>query len=105
MYVRNAVLKVLIKMANVVITMKVMPESPEVDLAELQKKLLTTLHHSGVEGDVKVAIEPIAFGLKAIVLMFVLDEKKGGTDKLEEELKTIHFVESVQVTDVRRTIG
>jgi elongation factor 1-beta len=92
-------------MANVVITMKVMPESPEVDLRELTEKIEHNMKHHGVHGEIKNSIEPIAFGLKAVVFMFVLDEKLGGTDKLEESISTIHGVESVQITDVRRAIG
>ena len=53
----------------------------------------------------KVVIEPIAFGLKAVNLMFVMDEAKGATDPLEADIETIKGVNSVEITDVRRTIG
>jgi elongation factor 1-beta len=100
-----AVLKVQTKMANVVITIKIMPESPEVDLAELQTQILHKIKEHGAHGDTKVDIEPVAFGLKALVVIFVIDEKKGGTDTLEEAICSIHGVESCQTTDVRRAIG
>ena len=48
---------------------------------------------------------PVAFGLKALNVTFVMDEKKGSTDALEADLGVIEGVESVEVTDVRRTIG
>lgn len=92
-------------MANVVITIKIMPESPEVDMADLQKNILQKVKEHGAHGDTKVTIEPVAFGLKALVVIFVMDEKLGGTDKLEENICTIHGVESCQTTDVRRAIG
>ncbi len=37
--------------------------------------------------------------------MFVSDEKKGGTEKLEEEVSQISGVTSCEVTDVRRAVG
>jgi elongation factor 1-beta len=92
-------------MANAIITLKIMPESPDVDLdhveAEAKKKIIA---FAG-EGEMRVEIEPIAFGLKAVKIMFVTDEKKGGTDSLEEAIGTIDGVNSVEVIDVRRAIG
>ena len=37
--------------------------------------------------------------------MFAMDESIGSTDALEEEIKSIHGVNSVDVVDVRRAIG
>jgi translation elongation factor EF-1beta len=34
-----------------------------------------------------------------------MDESIGTTDKLEEKIKQLENVESVETTDVRRTIG
>ena len=45
------------------------------------------------------------FGLKSLNLIFVMDEKKGSTDKLEDDISDIEGVQSVEVTDVRRAIG
>lgn len=83
-----------------------MPESPEVDLTaveEATKKLIYTFAEEEVE--TKTEIEPVAFGLKAINLMFVADEAKGTTEKLEEQVEALEGVNSVEVTDVRRVIG
>ena len=53
----------------------------------------------------KVEQEPIAFGLKALKLIFVMEESIGSTESLEEDIKKIHGIQSVEVTDVRRAIG
>jgi len=37
--------------------------------------------------------------------MFVMDEAKGSTDDLEKKISEIDGVNSVEVVDVRRTIG
>jgi len=38
-------------------------------------------------------------------ITFVMDEKKGSTDALEDQLRNIDGVNSAEVTDVRRSIG
>ena len=91
-------------MASVVVTLKIMPESPDTDLDKIKEQAKKEIAAFG--GDVgKEEIKPVAFGLKEILLYFVMDESKGGTDKLEDKVRTISGVVSVEVTDVRRAIG
>lgn len=96
-----------LKMAKVVITLKIMPESPEVNLEIVEKKVKSEIENFCLPNktEFKVNIEPIAFGLKALVIIFVLDEKKGSPDVLEENIRKLDGVESVEITDVRRAIG
>lgn len=91
-------------MAQVVITMQIMPENPEVDLAVVQAEATKMIADFGAEVG-KVEYEAVAFGLKALKLMFVSDEKRGGTEDLEQKISEIPGVMSVEVTDVRRAIG
>ena len=91
-------------MANIVLTFKVMPDSPETNLKQIEESCGKLAKEFGTEIG-KVEIEPIAFGLKALKLFLVLDESKGSPDKLEEQFRTVRGVQSVEVTDVRRTIG
>ena len=53
----------------------------------------------------KTEIQPGAFGLKALVILFVMDEKKGSTEALEQKISQLEGVESVEVPDVRRAVG
>jgi elongation factor 1-beta len=81
-----------------------MPESPDIDLSKIEKKAVKRIKEFG--GDVgKVEMEPIAFGLKALILMFVMEESIGSTEALEEDIQKIAGIQSVEVTDVRRAIG
>lgn len=92
-------------MAMVVITLKIMPESPDIDFGKIEaqaKAKITAFSHSK---DIRASQEPIAFGLKALKITFVSDESKGSTDALEEQIKTIEGVNSVEAVDVRRAIG
>ena len=92
-------------MAQVVITLKIMPESPDVDLFRIQREAESLIVDFAGKGKIKAEIEPVAFGLKAIKLIFVSDENKSNLEPLEESIKNIDGVESVNVVDVRRGIG
>ena len=91
-------------MADIIITIKIMPGSPEINLKEIEEKAKVEIENFGGEVG-KVEIEPIAFGIKALKLLFVMDEEKGSTEELEKDISEIMGIKSVEVTDVRRAIG
>lgn len=91
-------------MADVVITLKIMPDSPDADLDRIEKEAIVLISEFGGEVG-KKEIEPIAFGLKAVKLIFVANEAKGGTDELEQKISELDEVGGVEVVDVRRAIG
>jgi translation elongation factor aEF-1 beta len=93
------------KMAKIVVSMRVMPESPDTDLKHLEDNALKFIKAFAGDVETKVAVSPVAFGLQAVDIKFVLDESKGGTERLESEISGIEGVNSVEVTDVRRIIG
>ncbi len=91
-------------MADVVVKLRVMPKNPDIDLEIIEEE--TRKKIEGFGGQVhKVEREPIAFGLVALDIIFISDEKKGDTENLEREIETISGVQSVEVTDVRRAFG
>ena len=92
-------------MAQAIVTLKIMPESPEVSLDDLETKAKEKITSFAGETETKTEIEPVAFGLKALKIIFVMDESKGSTDALEAEIGKIEGVQSVECIDVRRTIG
>lgn len=92
-------------MAKAIVSVKVMPESPEVDMAALEKACLEKIKDFAGETETKVEIEPIAFGLKALNIKFVMDEDIGSTEPVENSIGDIEDVASVEVLDVRRAIG
>ena len=91
-------------MARVIVTLKIMPEAVETDLSRIETeatKLITEF--GGVVG--KSEQEPVAFGIKALKLMFVMNEDIGSTESLEEDIRKIEDVASVDTIDVRRAVG
>ncbi|MCG2827640.1 elongation factor 1-beta [Methanothermobacter sp. K4] len=87
-------------MGDVVATIKVMPESPDVDLEALKKEIESRIPE-GTELH-KIDEEPIAFGLVALNVMVVVGDAEGGTEAAEESLAGIDGVSNIEVTDVRR---
>ncbi|MEM4247925.1 MAG: elongation factor 1-beta [Candidatus Nanoarchaeia archaeon] len=91
-------------MGDVVIKLKVMPIGPEADLSKIKEACEQKIKAAG--GIVhKTSEEPVAFGLKSIVFVFLLDEKSANTDKLEAELRQIPDVQSTEIVDVRKAFG
>lgn len=87
-------------MGEVVGTLKLMPESPDEDLAQIKADIENNLPE-GTELH-KIEEEPIAFGLVALNVMVVVDDGEGGTEPAEAAFAEIKGVSTVEVTDVRR---
>ncbi|MGC8661593.1 MAG: elongation factor 1-beta [Nitrososphaeria archaeon] len=49
---------------------------------------------------IKYQVEPIAFGLNAIIADFELDDAEGGTDPLEQALLTNEMISEMEVIGV-----
>ena len=95
-------------MAVVVITMKIMPTSPDVDVEKLYEKVVPMIQEeSGYtdESSMRKTIEEVAFGLKSLTILFLYPEEKGSPDELEKKINEIPEVESAEIVDVRRTLG
>ncbi len=92
-------------MAQVVLTLRIMPNDINVNLSDLEKKAKKEIIDFCDAKEFKIIIEPIAFGIKALNVLFVMDENKGSTEELEKKIGQISGVESVEVIDVRRAVG
>ncbi|MCX6689857.1 MAG: elongation factor 1-beta [Methanoregula sp.] len=85
-------------MGSVAIIVRIMPESPEVNLAELKVALKKKL--PGIQD---MQEEPIGFGLKAIKLAAVVNDAGGETDAIEKLLNEIPGVERAEIIEVTLT--
>ncbi len=92
-------------MANVIITFKIMPTSPDITLREIENKALAEIKAFAGEGDTKIEHQPVAFGIVALMITFISDEAKGSTDELEAKIREMDGVNSCEVVDVRRAVG
>ena len=87
-------------MGEVLTTMKIMPESPEVDLDAIKSTIESSMPEGAKIHD--IAEEPIAFGLVAIILQFITDDGEGGSEPVEEMVSAIDGVASIEITGVGR---
>lgn len=92
-------------MGKAIVTMKIMPDSPDVDLEAVEVKAKEEITKFAGTGDTKTEIEPIAFGLKALKITFIMDENQGSPDALEEHIVALEGVNSFEIVDVRRALG
>ena len=80
-----------------------MPTSPEINLEEIKEKAKKIVEE-GKGSKCSFEEEPIAFGLKALIVSFDIDEELE-LEPMEEKLGKIENVNSVQVIDMRRAFG
>jgi len=92
-------------MAQVIITLKIMPETPDLDLDKIGEEAIREIKGFAGETEIKKELEPVAFGLNAVKLTFVMDETKGSTEALEDNINNINGVTSAEIVDVRRAVG
>jgi len=90
-------------MATVAIIVKIMPESPDVNLESIKKSAQSLMENEGAK-NISFEEKPIAFGLIAIMMKFAMPEEKG-TDLVESKLSSINQVSSVTIEDYRRAFG
>ncbi len=87
-------------MGDVAATLKVMPESPEVDLDELEETLVAALPEGATMRGTER--ENVAFGLIAVIASVLVEDDAGGTEAVESAFADLPNVESVSVEAVGR---
>lgn len=83
--------------------LKIMPESPETDLDKLKPVIQSRLEKFGAKLNSTLE-EPVAFGLKALIVTIAWPEDKS-TEEAVEELLHMKEISSIDVIDFRRAFG
>jgi len=87
-------------MGKVAAVLKVMPESPDVDLEALKGRLEDALPEGArLRGFEQ---EEVAFGLVALLPTVVVPDDAGGTEAVEDAFESVDGVESVTVQETGR---
>lgn len=87
-------------MARLVVRIRILPAEAESNLEEVVE-LIEKSVPEGMELK-SSSMEPIAFGLKAIIGDFLLDDAEGQMDKLEESIKKVNGVGEIEVMNISR---
>lgn len=85
-------------MGTVAVILRVMPESPDVDLGRLKDQI-----RQEVPAVRDIREEPIGFGLKALVVAALVDDAAGESDAVEAAIQKIPGVERAEITEVTLT--
>jgi len=83
---------------SVIVTFKIMPEGVETDLDSLEKDIKKEINPQRMERI------PIAFGLNAIQIIKLVDEKEGEMDRVTDKIKSIKGVREVEVVGLTRSL-
>ena len=90
-------------MGVAILKIKIMPESPEIHLNSLKEHIKDSLEKAGAVKINVIEEEPIAFGLKALIITLAWPEGLE-TEKAETACR-LEGVSSVEVLDYRRAFG
>ena len=75
-----------------------MPEGIETDLNSIEKAIKKEINPQRMERI------PIAFGLNAIQIIKLVDEKEGEMDRVTDKIKKINGVKEVEVIGLTRSL-
>jgi len=92
-------------MAKAIITFKLMPESPEVDFAAIKEKALELAREGGAIGEMQSKEEPIAFGLKAVIVMAMYEVGKSDFDAIVNKMSEIEGVQNAEIAKMDLALG
>lgn len=83
-------------MAEVVVTLRVMPDSVEADLDIIESQIKTIVKPE------KIHREPIAFGLVALNVVKIIPDASGELEAVENKIRSIKNIGEVEVMEVSR---
>ncbi len=82
-----------------------MPESPDIDLVPIKEKARVIAKEAGAIGEMQVKEEPIAFGLKAVLVLAMYTVEGSDFDAIAAKMGQIEGVQSSEVAGMDLALG
>lgn len=92
-------------MAKAVITFKLMPEEPGVDLNKIKEAALKIAKENGAIGEMQSKQEPIAFGLIAVLILAMYTVEGSDFDAIANKMSEIPEVQSAEIAKMDLPLG
>ena len=82
-----------------------MPESPDTNLEPIKEQAQAIAKETGAIGQMQVREDPIAFGLKAVLVLAMYTVDDTNFDAIAEEMGQIEGVQSSEVAKMDLALG
>jgi elongation factor 1-beta len=85
-------------MGEVALQYRILPESIDTDLNKLVGEVVAALPKGALMKAHE--LKPVAFGLKALHVLIVVDDKQGGAEQIEEAVSAVSGVQSIEIVEM-----
>jgi translation elongation factor EF-1beta len=92
-------------MAKAIITFKLMPESPEVDLVKVEQEGLKIAKDNGAIGEMVSEVKELGFGIKYVIIKGMYEVEGSDFEKISGQLETIKGVQNANIENMDLALG
>ena len=84
---------------RVEVIFRILPKSAEVDIERLKERIEKEIMPE------KIEVEPIAFGLNAIKISKIIEDREGELENLESKVKSIEDIGEYDIVSITRLLA